>query len=380
MNRFIQTYEAIHKRTIMRTRLKDVAAKLNLSPALVSGVLNNRNNVWASAETRARILEAAKTLNYHPSAAAQALSRGKTDAIVFVYRRLNNAAYRLAYSGLMDALSSELQGAGYDLTVANFATQDDVLLHLQKLASSHACDAVVLWGREEDTEPQAQLLETLNLPFVVKGRHELAHPHWHQVDFDHELMTSNALEHLVSLGHKRIAYLGFPHDEGFVRSLRAGFLKAHMEFLGRDPDVQLVGEFEDEVAPNAAQIRGWLSLPADQLPTGFVIGAGNKAWQALELCVAEIGRKLSDDPGSFSAAGVTSTPFALMFGDAQAYQSIEIDNLARFVTPALIHAIDRNRDCEQIHRFRPELTQANTLGISVPGPLTTSIPQNLEAQ
>src|SRR5476649_2193351 len=178
MNRFMSTHEAIHVRAEMRTRLKDVAAKLNLSPALVSGVLNNRPHIWASEETRARIVEAAQELNYYPSAAAQALSRGKTDSIVFVYKRLSGPAYRLAYSGLMDALSSELQSAGYDLTVANFATQEDVLAHLQKLASSHACDAVVLWGREEDTEPQAMLLEALRMHFVVKGRHEIAHPHW----------------------------------------------------------------------------------------------------------------------------------------------------------------------------------------------------------
>jgi LacI family transcriptional regulator len=362
----------------MRTRLKDVAAKLNLSPALVSGVLNNRPHIWASEETRARIVEAAQELNYYPSAAAQALSRGKTDAIVFVYKRLPDAAYRLAYSGLMDALSSELQCAGYDLTVANFATQDEVLTHLQKLASSHACDAVVLWGREEDTEPQAMLLEALKMPFVVKGRHEIAHPHWHQVDFDHELLTRKTVEHLVSLGHTRIAYLGFPHTDGFVVALRSGFLEAHRRLLGCEAEAALIGEFEDEFAPNAAQIGKWLSLPEEERPTGFAIGAGNKAWQALEVCLAEIGRKLSDSPDSYSAAGITSTPFNLMFGDALVYQSIEIDNLARFVTPALIHALDPMSEDGQIHRFRPELTRAKTLGISVPGPLTASVTKNLE--
>jgi len=356
----------------MRTRLKDVAAKLNLSPALVSGVLNNRPHVWASEETRARIVEAALALNYHPSAAAQALSRGKTDAIVFAYKRLAGAAYRLAYSGLMDSLSSEFQSAGYDLTVANFATQEEVLAHLQKLASSHACDAVVLWGREEDTELQAELLESLNMPFVVKGRHEIDHPHWHQVDFDHELMTRQALEHLVTIGHQRIAYLGFPHIEGFVRALRAGYLETHLRLLGRPADPAFIGEFEDEAEPNIAKISEWLALPESIRPTGFVMGAGNKAWQALELCLAQTGRKISDSPDSFSAAGITSSPFTLMFGDARAYQGIEIDNLARFVTPALIHALDPSRESVQIHRFRPELTQAKTLGISVPGPLVAS--------
>lgn len=363
----------------MRTRLKDVAAKLNLSPALVSGVLNNRPHIWASADTRARILEAAKALNYHPSAAAAALSRGKTDAIVFVYKRLPSWDYRLAYSGLMDALSSELQPAGYDLTVANFATQEEVIDHLQKLASARACDAVLLWGREEDTEPQAELLEDLGLPFVVKGRHESAHPHWFQVDFDHEYMTATAVEHLASLGHRRIAYLGFPHDEGFVRSLRAGFREAHARLLGREAPPDMIGNIEDDVAANVARIRKWLTLPEGEQPTGFAIGAGNRAWQALELCLAERGCVLSDKPGSFSAAGITSTPFTLMFGEALGYQSMEIDKLARFVTPAVIRAIDRETGCETIHRFRPELTPAPSLGIAVPGALGNAVAREGEA-
>lgn len=372
MNRFMSRRAAAQGDAAMRTRLKDVAAKLNISPSMVSGVLNNRPHIWASEETRAKIVDAAKALNYHPSAAAQALSKGKTDTIAFVYKRLYGSAYRLAYSGLIDELSAEFQRAGYDLTVANFASQDEVLEHLQKLASSHACDAAVLWGREEDTESQAKLLEKLNLPFVVKGRHERAHPHWHQVDFDHELMTAKAVEHLVALGHTRIAYLGFPHHEEFVRSLRVGFLTAHAELLGREAPPALIGEFKDEVDPNAAQIRRWLELPEAERPTGFAVGAGNKAWQALELCLAELGRRLSDAPGSVSAAGITSSPFTLIFGDARVYQAIEVEKLARFVTPALIQAAERNEDCFRIHRFRPELTQANSLAISVGRPIGIS--------
>ena len=237
---------------------------------------------------------------------------------------------------------------------------------------------MVLWGREEDTEPQGQLLEALNMPFVVKGRHEIAHPHWQQVDFDHERMTRLAFDHLVDLGHRRIAYLGFPHADGFVQALRSGFLNAHSLRLGVDADPTLIGEFEDEVEPNAEQIRAWLNLPEHLRPTAFVIGAGNKAWQALELCLAEVGRKLADTALGYSAAGITSSPFALMFGDALAYQGIEIDNLARFVTPALIHALDRNKEAECVQRFRPELTPAKTLHVKVTVPLRGSSRSPLE--
>jgi len=356
----------------MRTRLKDVAARLRLSPALVSGVLNNRPHIWASEETRARILEAAEKMNYRPSAAAQALSRGKTDTVVFIYRRLEGSAYRLAYSGLVDALSAELQAAGYDLVVANFATTEEVLDHLRKLTSSRACDAVVLWGREEDTEEQGALLESLKIPFFVKGRHEIQHPNWYQIDFDHEFMMEQAVAHLAAIGHQRIAYLGFPHDEGYVHALRRGFQNSHHQIFGREADSELIGEFQDEVAPNAERILSWLDLPADRRPTAFAMGAGNKAWQALETCLAQVGARLSDSPDGFSASGITSSPFSLMFGDALVYQGIEIDNLVRYVTPALIQAFAADAPAEDapegepippIQRFRPVLEPATTLDI-----------------
>src|SRR5579862_3848323 len=280
----------------MRTKLKDVADRLNLSPALVSGVLNGRANVWASEETKARVFEAARALNYQPSTAAQALSRGRTQSVALVYRRLEGLNYRLAYTGLVDAYSADLQARGYNLMVSNFATEEEVLDHLGRLANAGACDAVILWGREADTLLQGELLESLRMPFLVKGRHEEQHPHWYQLDFDQEWMMGNALESVVALGHHRIAYLGFPHDEAFVKALKRGYTESHRRVLGFDPDPFLIGEFEDEVAPNEDRISEWLALPDDQRPTGFVIGAGNHAWHALEACLARIGRSLGFAP------------------------------------------------------------------------------------
>ncbi|AIE84821.1 LacI family DNA-binding transcriptional regulator [Fimbriimonas ginsengisoli] len=347
----------------MRTRLKDVADNLKLSPALVSGVLNRRPNVWASEETRKRIIEAARTLNYQPSAAAQALSRGKSDTVALVYRRLEGPSYRLAYSGLVDTLSSGLQASGLGLAVANFADQEAVLDHLQKLAGTRACDAVILWGREQDTEAQGELLEKLGIPFLVKGRHERDHPNWNQIDFDHEGMMAQAVDHLADLGHSRLAYLGFPHDEAFVRALRRGYVQGHRRRLGSDPDPRFFAEHEDLVAPNAETINGWLSLPEDERPTGFVVGAGNSAWQALETCIAQVHRKLGFETGDDAAAGVTSLFFTLMFGNALVYQGIEIDSLARLALPELLTAIERGEPAESVHRFLPALSPAPSLDL-----------------
>ncbi|MBS1726003.1 MAG: LacI family DNA-binding transcriptional regulator [Armatimonadetes bacterium] len=343
----------------MRTRLKDVAERLNLSPSLVSGVLNGKEKVWASEETRTRIFEAARKLNYQPNTAAQALSSGKTNTIALVYRRLEGMNYRLAYTGLVDVFSEELQKRGYDLRVANFGTREEVLDNLRKLASSRACDAMILWGREADTEEQALLLESLGIPFIVKGRHEVKHPNWRQIDFDHEWTMSNALQTVVEQGHQRIAYLGFDSDDGFVHSLRRGYVEAHLRLLGRAPDHRFFAEFDDELVPNEKRITEWLALPEDQRPTGFVIGSGNFAWHALEGCLARIGKTLGED---YAAAGITSCFFTLMFGEAMAYQGIEVDNLARFGSPELLDFLISGKESEQtIIRFRPELSPAPTL-------------------
>jgi len=347
----------------MRTRLKDVAEELKLSPALISGVLNGRANVWASEETRARIFEAARVLNYRPSTAAQALSIGKTNSVALVYRRLEGEGYRLAYTGLVDAFSAELQERGYDLMVSNFATEEEVLTHLRNLASARACDAVILWGREADTQTQGELLESLGVPFLVKGRHEERHPTWHQIDFDHEWMMANAVESVVALGHRRLAYLGFPHDDAFVHALRRGYAEAHERLLGHAPDARFFGEFEDEVAPNERRISEWLSLPEAERPTAFVIGSGNNAWHALETCLAQIGGILGSDEDCFAASGIASYSFTLMFGQAVAYQGIEIDNLAQQASPGLLNAVLQGQSTEPIVRFRPKLTPAPSLDL-----------------
>jgi len=353
----------------MRTRLKDVAERLNLSPSLVSGVLNGRDKVWASPETRTRIFEVAKSLNYQPNTAAQALSSGKSSTVALVYRRLQGMNYRLAYTGLVDVFSDELQERGYDLRVSNFGTQEEVLLNLRKLANSRACDAVILWGREADTEEQGELLESLGVPFIVKGRHEVRHPDWHQLDFDHEWTMANALESVLKLGHTKIAYLGFASDDGFVHSLRRGYIEAHEKALGFTPDPFFFGEFEDELEPNEKRITEWLQLPEDQRPTGFVIGSGNFAWHALEGCLARVGKTLGFGVDNSAAAGVVSCFFTLMFGEAMAYQGIEVDKLARFGSPELLDLlVSINTRQEKIMRFRPELTPAPSLKLDVQKP------------
>ncbi|MDR3687971.1 MAG: hypothetical protein P4L46_01240 [Fimbriimonas sp.] len=53
-----------------------------------------------------------------------------------------------------------------------------------------------------------------------------------------------------SIVHRRIAFLGFPHQEGFVRGFRYGFTEVHTRLLGKNADPFLLSEQEDELEPN----------------------------------------------------------------------------------------------------------------------------------
>ena len=70
---------------------------------------------------------------------------------------------------------------------------------LNELVHTRSCDAVVLWGPEALVEEQGTLLEEAGMPFVTNGRHEERHPHWQQVDFDHEGLMSQVVQHFVGL-------------------------------------------------------------------------------------------------------------------------------------------------------------------------------------
>src|SRR5690349_6471146 len=107
----------------MAVKLRDIATKLNLSPSLVSGVLNERPGVWASEETRRRIHNMARELGYRPNAAARALRSGKTHTVALVY--LDTSGLGHVHPGLVvDELARYLGSCGYELLIKVFSDQE----------------------------------------------------------------------------------------------------------------------------------------------------------------------------------------------------------------------------------------------------------------
>lgn len=340
----------------MPVTLKQVAQSLNLSPSLVSGVLNGRAGVWASEETRRRIHAAAQEMGYRPSAAARTLRSGRTHVVSLVYTGTLDEP--------VDALAEWLGPRGYELHVRVYAEQRELMDGLAETVSARRCDAVVLWGPEMLVEEQAAYLAGTSMPFAVKGRHEVRHPEWPQVDYDHEQMMREAVAHLVRLGHRRIAYIGHPGDVAYSRALFTGYRAALEAQTGQRMDLDLVASADEDPARAERVLEAWLDLPEARRPTALVVGAGNGAWYGAEIALARRGRTIGDGPGQFSVVGQAREGLRLAFGLGHAYLDVGFEHLARALAEHLLEPmLARKQPAGTIVRLRPQLRPTPTLDL-----------------
>ncbi|MCG8456033.1 MAG: LacI family transcriptional regulator [Holophagales bacterium] len=181
-------------RTKKPITLKAVAEHVGLSPATVSLVLN-RSPVADSIpkETHERVFAAARQLDYRPNYHARSLRRRRSHSIGVLVPEINDAYA----SSVMEGIEEQLHDSGYFYLVASHRASarrlDDNMRNLQ----DRSVEGFVLLATPIDFPPP--------LPTVaISGHSEL--PGVTNVVLDHDHAARLALEHLVKLGHERIAF------------------------------------------------------------------------------------------------------------------------------------------------------------------------------
>jgi len=201
-----------------RPGLKEVAEIAQTSVATASRVLNNTG--YISEATRARVLGAAQSLNYYPNLRAKGLRLQRSHFIGLLIPNLLNTYY----TTLADAISQLLADRGYQLMLSS--TRDDPGVQETTLRQLIGNDvAGLIWV---PAAPEKKLLDYLvdqHIPTVVivrKVEDNLLDTIVFE-DFDGSLAGT---QHLIDLGHRRIAYIG--GDIKFKSNLDRwqGFLKA----------------------------------------------------------------------------------------------------------------------------------------------------------
>jgi LacI family repressor for deo operon, udp, cdd, tsx, nupC, and nupG len=186
-------------------KIDDVARLAGVSTATVSRAL--RGLPMVTPQTRDRVLSAAAELGYVASPSASRLAGGRSGSVGVVVPRVT----RWYFATLVDAAEEVLRASGHDVLLFNLAGRQAATRRLFHGSGLHKrVDALILACVPRTADDDAAL-DRLGMPMVVIGGRR---PGWGSVCIDDEAAARVATEHLLALGHRRIAHLaGDSHDD-----------------------------------------------------------------------------------------------------------------------------------------------------------------------
>lgn len=193
-----------------RPKIKDIAERLGVSPATVSRALSGTGLV--AEPTLTRIREAARVLNYRPNVSARNLRTRRSMSVLMVVRDIGNPFYLEVMKGVEQAARE----AGYSVLMGNTENDPDrEIEYFDMLRDGHA-DGMILMTGKLPARLAREGVSRLPLVVALEAIEGFGLPH---VQIDNLRAAREAVEHLIGLGHRRIAHITGPLPE-FMASLR----------------------------------------------------------------------------------------------------------------------------------------------------------------
>ena len=203
--------------------IRDVAKKANVGVGTVSRVLNDSPAV--AEETRKRVIEAIKELDYFPNPIAQQLSSGRTHAIAVTLPFLTFPSFVERLRGIQTALAQ----SNYQLVLYSAETPDHRDRHFEDLSRQTRSDGILIVSIPL-SEMHARRFINSGIPTVLVDNY---HPAMNRVYVDDEYGGYIATKHLIDLGHTKIGFISdiIQTDLNFVsmKNRLKGYKKALAE-------------------------------------------------------------------------------------------------------------------------------------------------------
>lgn len=312
-----------------RPTINDVAKAAGVSKSAVSFALNSRPGV--APQTRERILGAARNLGWTPSARARALSVSKALAVGLVIARPPDTLRADPFfPSFIAGLESVLSDRGNSLLLHVVADHERERATYRRLADEGRVDGVFILDLYVD-DPRPALLAELGLPAVIIGP-ALPEGLWPAVGVDDAPAIMAAVDHLVALGHVRIAHVAGPSHMVHGYSRRWAWSTA-LERAGLEPGPCIDADFSAE--SGAAATRQLLDLA--EPPTAIVYANDLMAMAGLSLAQS---RGLHV-PGDLSVTGYDDTEMAAHLQPSMTTVSTDVIEWGRAAATRLLELIDQ---------------------------------------
>jgi DNA-binding LacI/PurR family transcriptional regulator len=306
---FLSLYHEIVASPPGRLTLADIARLAGVGLGTASRALNNAPGV--APATRQRVLAVAEQHAYVVSPEASKLAGGTTGRVGLVVPHLS----RWFFGAMVEALEAVFRDAGLDVLLYRVGDLHDRRSFFDQLPARRKVDAVVVVAFPVE-ESERERLELLGVQIVAAGGQEADYPF---VAIDDRDAGRQAVEHLVSLGHRSIAMIA-TSDPGQRRRPPTGRTTAYYEALaaaGIAPDPRLVVTTAWGGEESALAMAQLLSIP--ERPTALYAHSDEIAFGALRT-IRRAGLRVPED---ISVVGIDDHPHAALFDLTTVAQPVE---------------------------------------------------------
>lgn len=221
----------------MTVKLTAVAKEAGVSPSTVSRILNRTARVNPAKVKKVR--EVIERLGFRPDHAARALAGGKSNTIGVVTQFIDSPFYGEALRGI----EIELRAQKYVPLFVSGQWDEGKEKACVDLLNDRKVDGIIALSSCLSDEKLTALSE--KTPLVVTGR-RLEGLRVTSLDYDNIGGAISAVQHLLSLGHKRIAFISGPINHSDARERLGGYMAALGNSAHRDPRLIIDADYREE--------------------------------------------------------------------------------------------------------------------------------------
>jgi len=200
-------------------KINDVAEYAGVSLATVSRVINGRK---VKKETKEKVEEAIKKLNYTPNFMASSLQRTKSNMILIIVPEISNPYY----SAILEGVEVTAKSMGYNIILGSSYSSEAQLLDYLNLLNTKLVDGIILMEKIAKEKIMEKIKDENVFRKIVQCSEYIEENGLTYITIDHEKAAYEAVSHLISIGKKEIYLFSMKKDYTYSTLRREGLIKA----------------------------------------------------------------------------------------------------------------------------------------------------------
>jgi len=322
-----------------RLTIRDVAAKAGVSHQTVSRVINAE--VFVAPDTKAKVEAAIAKLGYQPNAIARSLAKGRTRTLACIAPNLTD----YTFACIIEGAEAECRQHGYFLISTSASDADTFAALINALVPSRRIEGLLIINPYID-ERVTSLPK--NFPAVFIGGMARPGDDADSVALDDEGAARSAVQHLIELGHTRIAMITGPAIEDCVQDRIVGYRSA-LQAAKIKIDAKLIVEGDWSASSGHKAIMQLAQRK--QLPTAIFAQNDRMALGALRAA-RDLGLSV---PAQLAVIGLDDMPLASYFDPPLTTMRQDMFGIGRAAAQLLVRAVEHPQPTRQRLRLSAEL-------------------------